>query len=134
MRLSKAKLLIGVFVFFAYLSIGVFGLLRFSHMSETPMANCPYAENSFSVCDNSLVHINNWHQFSNAIFSSLFIFSLLILGMVLYFFDKRNSFNQKQYFYKWKYYLDNKELSTPLDKIIKWLSLFENSPSFAYRA
>jgi hypothetical protein len=134
MSLPKAKLLIGVFVLLAYMSIGVFGLIRFSHMSETPMSNCPYAESSFSVCDNSLVHINNWHQFSNAIFTSLFVFSLLILGMFLYLLDQRYFLNRKQYFYKWKYYLDNKKLSTPLDKIIKWLSLLENSPSFAYRA
>jgi hypothetical protein len=134
MSLDKTKLLIVVFVLLAYISIGVFGLFEFNHMSEKPMANCPYAENGFSVCDNNLGHINNWRQFSNTTFSSLFVFSLLILGIVLYFFGKQNFLNQKQYFYRWKYYLYNKKLYTYLNKIIKWLSLFENSPSLSYKA
>lgn len=134
MTLRNIKLLIGISVFLAYIGIGVFGLLKFNHISETPMTNCPYSENGFSVCDNSLDHINDWHQFSNVTPSSLFIFSLLILGIVLYFFGKQNFLNQKQYFYKWKDYLDNKKSYTYLNKIIKWLSLLENSPAFSYKA
>jgi len=133
MNLRNTKLLIGVFVLLIYLSIGVFGLFEFSHidnMSKNPMTNCPYSENGFSVCDNSLSHINNWRQFSNVIFPLLFIFSFLILGIFLYFIGKQNFLNQKQYFYKWKYYLA-KKVYTYLNKITKWLSLLENSPSFA---
>ena len=112
----------------AYISIGIFGLFRFSHMSETPMVNCPYSQNSFSVCEDSLDHINKWLQFSNVIPSSLFVF--LFLGLILYFFNKQNFLNQRQYFCKWKYYLDNKKLLACPNRIIKWLSLLENSPSF----
>ncbi len=134
MKLHNTKLFLGLFVLFAYISIGVFGLLKFNHMSEKPMPNCPYTENGFSVCDNNLDHINNWHQFSNIIFPSLLVFLLLILGIILYFFDKRNFLNQKQYFYRWKYYLYNKKLYTYPNRIIKWLSLLENSPSLSYKA
>ena len=133
MSLYKAKSFIGIFILLVYISMGIFGLFKFNHMSEIPMTNCPYIQNSYSVCENSLDHINNWRQFSNATISSLFIFLLLILGIILYFFSKQNFFNQKPYlFYKWKLYLDNKKPSDYLNKIIKWLSLLENSPSFLY--
>ena len=109
-------------------------MFELSHATEMPMANCPYAQNSFSVCENSLDHINNWQQFSNITFPSLFTFLLLTFGLVLYFYGKQNFLNQKQYFYKWKYYLDNKKLYSYSNRIIKWLSLFENSPSLSYKA
>ncbi|MBI2627451.1 hypothetical protein HYW72_00815 [Candidatus Nomurabacteria bacterium] len=134
MNLRNAKLFLGFSILLAYISIGVFGLFKFNHMSETPMVNCPYSENGFSVCENTLEHINNWQQFSNATFSSFFIFSFLFLGIALYFFGKQNFLNQKQYFYKWKYYLDNKKLYTLPTEIIKRLSLFINSPSLSYKA
>lgn len=127
------KLFIGVFVLLAYVGIGVFGLFEFNHTPESSMANCPYSENSFSVCGNSLDHIINWQQFSNIIFPSLFTLLFLILGMVLYFFSKQKSLNQKEYFYKWKYYLNDKKYQIHSNKIIRWLSLFENSPSFLYK-
>jgi len=131
MRFLKTQFFIGAFVLLAYIGIGIFGLFQFGHMSEAPMANCPYAENGFSVCANGLDHINDWRQFSNTTFSSLLIFSLLIiLGIIIYFFGHKNFLNQKQYFYKWKYYLYNKKLHDSPNKIIEWLSLFENSPSF----
>ena len=132
MILKNSKLFIGAFVLLAYISIGIFGLFKFNHMSETPMANCPYTQNSFSLCENSLTHINDWRQFSNATFPSLLVLSLLVLGIILYFFGKQNLLNQKQYFYKWKYYLNRKKLYTYEERIIKWLSLFENSPSLSY--
>ncbi|MEK7572534.1 MAG: hypothetical protein AAB493_01620 [Patescibacteria group bacterium] len=132
MVLRNIKLVIGISVLLAYIGIGVFGLFKLNHMTEVPMTNCPYAENGFSVCKDNFDHINSWHQFSNAIFPSVLSFSLLAFGMILYFFDKQNFLNQKQYFYKWKYYLDNKKLYSFFDKIIKWLSLFENSPSFSH--
>ena len=101
-------------------------------MAEAPMINCPYAENGYSICENTLQHVDKWRQFSNVIFPSLFIFSFLILGIILYFFGKQNFLNQKRHFYKWKYYLYDKKLYTYQERIIKWLSLFENSPSFSY--
>ncbi|KKP86013.1 hypothetical protein A3B84_01555 [Candidatus Nomurabacteria bacterium RIFCSPHIGHO2_02_FULL_35_13] len=131
MKLHNTKLFFSFFILFAFISVGIFGLLQLSHMSETPMTNCPYAENGFSVCDNNFDHINDWRQFSNIIFPSLFIFSFLILGIILYFFNKQNFLNQEQYFFKYRYYLDNKKLHTFSDKITRWLSLFENSPSLS---
>ena len=132
MVLRNIKLFIGISILLAYIGIGVFGLLPFGHLASRSMANCPYAQNSSSVCDNSLDHINNWRQFSSAIFLSLLVFSLFILGIILYFFDKWNFLNQKRYFCRWKYYLDNKKLDVCQNRIIEWLSLFENSPSFLY--
>jgi hypothetical protein len=131
MKLHNAKFFLGLFILLAYISIGIFGLFEFNHPVTTPMVNCPYAQNGSSVCKNSLDHINDWRQFSNVTFSLLFIFSFLILGIILYFFDQQNFLKQKQYFYRWKYFLDNKKLSYPKE-IIKWLSLFENSPSLFY--
>jgi len=128
MNLRKTKLFLGLFILLAYISIGVLGLFGSNHMTEAPMTNCPYAENGFSVCANGLDHINDWHQFSNITFSSFFLF--IIFGIILYFFGKQEFLNQKQYFYKWKYYLDNKKLYSSPDRIIKWLSLLENSPAF----
>ena len=132
MNFPKSKLFIGIFILLAYMGIGVLGLFEFTHMTEMPMVNCPYAQHGSALCANSFNHINNWRQFSNTVFSSLFIFSLFVLGIVLYFLNKQNFLNQKQYFYKWKYYLYNKKLLVYPNKIIKWLSLFENSPSLSY--
>lgn len=134
MKARNLKLFLGFFVLLIYMSIGVFGLLKLDHTTEMPMVNCPYAQNGSALCENSFDHINNWQQFSNATFYSFLIFSLLILGIVLYFFGKQNFLKQKQYFYRWRYYLNNKVLDTYSNKIIKWLSLFENSPSLAYKA
>ncbi len=134
MYLRNRKLFIGVCILLAYISIGVFGLLKLDHKIEMPMDNCPYAQNSYAICENSLDHINNWQQFLNAISPSLFIFSILILGIVLYLVTKHNFLNQKSYFYKWKYCLYNKKLYPYSNIIIKWLAFFENSPSFFYRA
>lgn len=133
MNLHKIKLFLGSFVLLAYMGTGIFGLFQFNHMAETPMVNCPYTQNGSSICENGFNHINDWRQFSNITFSSLFIFSLLILTIILYFFSKENFLNQKQYFYKWKYYLNNKKLYACPNRIIKWLSLLENSPSLSYK-
>lgn len=132
MKLGNLKFFVGVLILLAYLGIGIFGLVKFSHMPKTSMSNCPYAENGFSVCDNGIDHINDWRQFSSVTPSSLFIFPFLIFGIVLYFFGKQNLLNQKRYFYRWKHYLDNKKLYSSQNKIIKWLSLFENSPTLSY--
>lgn len=133
MNLHKIKLFIGIFVLLAYIGIGIFGLFKLDHMTLKSMEDCPYAQNGYAICKDTLDHINGWRQFSNVIFSSLFIFSLLILGIVLYFYNQRNFLNLKQYFYRWKYCLNNKKLYNPLSKVIKWLSLFENSPSLSYK-
>ena len=131
MNLRNIKFFVGISVLLAYISIGIFGLFQFSHRSETPMINCPYTQNNFSLCENTLDHITKWQQFSNAISTSLSLFSFLILGIILYFFSRQNFLNQKQYFYKWKYYLHSKKPDNYPDRIIKWLSLLENSPSFS---
>lgn len=133
MDLKNTKLFIGIFTLLTYISIGVFGLFQFSHASDMPMDNCPYSVGSYSVCENTISHIEHWHQFSNITFTPLFIFSLLILGIVLYVFNKRSLLDKElRLFYKWKYYIDNKIPNEYLRKIIRWLSLFENSPPVSY--
>lgn len=132
MSLNKAKLFLGILILLAYVSIGVFGLLKFSHTSEMPMPNCPYSQGGFSLCENNFAHLNNWRQFSNAVLPFVLVLSLLALGVILYFYNKQNFLKQTQYLYRWKYYLYNKKLYTYPDRIIKWLSLFENSPSLLY--
>lgn len=134
MSLPKTKLFIWIFILLVYANIGIFGLFHFSHTAETPpMANCLYTQNSYSICKNILDHVSRWQEFSNITISSSFIFSFLILGIILYFYNKQNFSNQNQYFYKWKYYLNNPKPYTYQERIIKWLSLFENSPPFLYK-
>ena len=129
MGLKNTKLFIGTLILLAYISIGIFGLFQFNSMAGMPMAHCPYALDGFSVCNNSLDHIDHWKKFSNTTFTPLFIFSLLILGLILYTFIKRSLLNKELLlFYKWKYYIDSKIFYAYLEKIVKWLSLFENSP------
>ena len=128
MRVHKIKLFIGFFILLIYVSIGVFGLFKLDHTTAMHIEDCPYVQNGYAICKDVLSHINNWRQFSNATFLSLFIFSCLFLGIVLSFFGKQNFLNQKQYFYKWKYYLDNIKFYNPLYAVVRWLSLFENSP------
>ena len=133
MILPAAKLFLGFFILFALVGIGVFGLLQFNHAvhsAEAPIANCPYTGSGYSICQNTLNHINNWRQFFNVIFFAFSIFSFLILGIILYFLG-RNFLHRREYFYSWKYYLYHQKLYNSPDRIIKWLSLFENIPSFA---
>jgi len=132
MILRNTKLFIGIILVFAFLSIGVFGLFQFNHNSLMPMTDCPYLENGFSMCENIIDHINNWQQFINVVPTVLYVFSIVLLGLFLYFLDQRNFLNQKLYLYIWKYYIDNKVLYIFRHKIIQWLSLFENSPSFSF--
>lgn len=131
-KLSKSKIFLGIFILIAFMGVSVFGLFEFSHITEIPMPDCPYTQGNFSICENSLSHINNWSQFLNVIPALFFVFLFIILGIVLYFFNRQNFLNQKQYFFRWKYYLYNKKLFRYSNKIIKWLSLFENSPSLSY--
>jgi len=133
MIFKNIKLYIGIIALLAYISIGVFGLVRLTHLPETPMINCPYAENGFSVCNNGFDHINNWQEFSSITFPALFILLLMVLGLVLYFFDRQNLLNKNRYFYKWRFDFYDEKLHTLSQEIIKWLSLFENSPSLAYK-
>ncbi len=136
MNLRGAKFfikLLGFLIFFAYMSAGIFGLLQFSHTSEMPMANCPYAQGAFSLCSNNFKHIDNWQEFSNVVSSSVFAFLILTLGIIFYFLEKINFSNLARNFYKRISYLRNNNLHKYLSEIIKWLSLFENSPSPLHR-
>lgn len=129
MKFKNTKLFLGTFILLAYMGVGLFGLFQLGHTAEmSPAMDCPYSLGSFSLCDNSISHIDHWHQFSNVTLTSVFIFSVLILGVILYFLSKQDFSIQEQYFYKWKYYLHNKKLYNHRYRIIKWLSLFENSP------
>ena len=128
MILRNKKFIIGVLVLVAFVGIGVFGLLPVSHanhIGETPMVNCPYNSGSYSLCDNSFTHINNWKQFSNFIIPSLLV---LFLTFALVWYFTKNFFVQEKYFYRYKYYLNNKDFFSYREAIINWLSLFENSP------
>ncbi len=135
MNLVNKKLFIGVFILLAYIGIGVFGLFHFSNMSEMSMTNCPYSENGFAVCDNSLEHINNWQQFSNVVVPSLFIISFLLLGFALYFFYTQTVPQEELLIlnrFRSRFRFADIILKTSQRSIIRWLSLFENSPSFSY--
>ena len=130
MNSRNKKFIVGVLILIAFVGIGVFGLMPFTHANhatEAPMVNCPYGMGEFSLCDNSLIHIDNWKQFSNFILPSLLI---LLLAFALGWHFVSDFFGQEKYFYRNKYYLDNKTLYSYQQIITKWLSLFENSPSF----
>ena len=133
MSFGKNNFIIGAFVLMAFIGVGVFGLLSFGHAdngAEAPMADCPYTESGSAICENTLDHIAGWQQFSNIIYPSLFV--LLVLAGILYFIGKQNFSNQGQRFFRRKSYLHNKKLHSYQEDIIKWLALFENSPSFSY--
>jgi len=132
MKLLNAKTFFVYFLLLLYISIALFGLFQFSHAADMPMNNCPYAQNSFSVCSNNLDHINNWRQFSSITFPRILAFLLLTLGIVLYFFHQQDLSGPKRHFYKWKYSLENQKSYSYFQEIIEWLALFENSPSLSY--
>lgn len=129
MSLQNTKLFIGGILLLAYMSIGVFGLFQLNHTNEVPMNDCPYALNTYSICKDTLDHINNWRTFSNAVFPALFILSVILFTVALYFFDRNKFLKQNlRLFYQWAYDLDDKFFQIYRRKIIYWLSLFENSP------
>ena len=133
MSLQKNNLIIGAFILMAFVGVGVFGLLSFSHASpgtEAPMMNCPYTESGSAMCENTFDHIAGWQQFSNIITPALF--TLLLLAVVLYFLNRHEFLNQEHAFYVWKYSLYDKKLHSLQVNIIKWLALFINSPSLIY--
>ncbi|OHA28474.1 MAG: hypothetical protein A3C08_01760 [Candidatus Taylorbacteria bacterium RIFCSPHIGHO2_02_FULL_47_18] len=134
MNMRNAKLLIGLLVLFAYVSMGVFGLFESDHTAALPMDNCPYSSNGFSVCANGLDHINKWQQFSNTPPTKLFTFLLFAVGIVLYVLGRNNHTNRKPIFDAWRFYIKKEQSNIYLDKITHWLSLFENSPSFYRKA
>lgn len=131
MNLSGTKSFIGIFVLLAFISIGVFGLLQFTHSADMPMANCPYSPNSFSICENTLGHIGQWQNFLSVILPALFV--LLLAGAILFYFKKLPDFLDVRFcFLRRKYVRNNEKLYSPRREGIKWLSLLENSPSLAY--
>lgn len=127
MVLYNKKLFIGFLILTAFIGIGVFGLAAGSHLPGTPMPDCPYAPGGFALCADTLEHIANWQEFSNIVLPLVFV--LLILAGVAYFLNQ-NLFNPKQHFYRRKDSDAKKYFYT--GTILKWLSLFENSPSLAY--
>src|SRR3989338_7331698 len=136
MAIKNIRFFIGIALVLAYIGIGVFGLFEFSHAKEMPMVNCPYAENAFAVCSNSLDHINNWQQFSNVIVPSFFILSILLLGFAFYFFAR--TVLQKELLilnrFRSRFRLADIISKTSQHSLTRWLSLFENSPSFSFKA
>lgn len=125
--LANRKLFIGLLILTAFVGAGVFGMLSFSHAAEMPMADCPYAIDSYSVCESNLNHIAGWQEFSNVVLPLIFI--LLVLAGVSHFLG-RDLFGTKRHFYRRKDSDLKKYFHT--EAILKWLSLFENSPSLAY--
>ena len=123
---ASRKLFIGLLILTAFVGVGVFGLLNFDHLSGAPMPDCPYTQNSFSLCENSLNHIAGWQKFSSIILPLIFV--LLILAGVFYSLGQ-NLFDTVQNFYRRRDSDAKKYFYT--GTILKWLSLFENSPSFA---
>jgi hypothetical protein len=133
MSFGKNNLIIGAFVLMAFIGVGVFGLFPLGHAAhgaEAPMSDCPYTENGSSLCENTLDHIAGWQQFSNIIIPALFI--ILALAAVFYLVGSSGLLDQKQNFYRWRHYLYQERSSSYEQAIIKWLSLFENSPSLSY--
>jgi len=130
MNLQSVKLFSGILILLLYISIGVFGLFQFGHTTNIPMENCPFTEGNFSACNNTTEHINNWQQFSNVVVPAFFVFTFFIFNIALYFlYTQKISHYILSLLYKYKYSLKKKFLQTSLQKIARYLSLFENSPS-----
>jgi len=136
---SQTKKFFMLVVLIAFLSLSFLGLSTHGAMpSDTSVAqasSCPYMVGGYAVCaTNVLNHISAWQEatrgisleaFSIAALLTLFAFvSSIITGLLasvlFFFFYKR----LKSYFiYK-----------RQLVKILRWLSLFENSPSVSLNA
>lgn len=123
MAFSNTKSIIGIFVLFTFLYAGVLGLVSFSHGAGMPMANCPYTTNGYSICDSNLNHVDNWQKFLSVTLSALVVLLLAVAFFCLV--GSHNVLNTPFRFSK----LENEKLYSPRNKIIKWLSLLENSPS-----
>ncbi len=127
MQLNQRKFFLGLIVLIAYVGIGALGVVAFGHTSEAPMPNCPYAPGEFALCSDTLEHVSNWQAFSNIILPLIFI-SLVLVGFLYLLIP--NILNPESFFYRLQD--SNTQKSFYVGVILKWLSLFENSPSLAY--
>lgn len=125
MKNHIAKLFIGGFLLLIYISIATFGLYQLGHSAEMSKGECPYMQNSYALCNNSFGYINGWQQFSNVVINPIFILAILVVSSYLYII-KKLPIN----FYKRRLFVSNKKTYLYFHKIIRWLSLFENSPQF----
>lgn len=131
MNLSGTKSFISIFILLAFVGVGVFGLLQFSHSADMPMANCPYSPSGYSICENTLGHIGKWQNFLSVTLPALFVL-LLTVAILLYFRKLLDLLNSRFNFLRRKYVRNNEKLYSPQRTVIKWLSLLENSPSLVY--
>jgi hypothetical protein len=90
MKHSRSKIIVGIFVAFTYIALGVFGLGMISaHVAHggMPMNDCPYAVGQHSICPMDAVsHLEAWQNMVRTIISfTLFIIVPVIVTYVGYF-------------------------------------------------
>lgn len=130
---------IAIFVFIAFMSMFVFGITSITNMNMDQNANnnCPIALGGDSTCPPGLLettihHLSIYQSFFNIFISEnvFLLASLIIFLAFLYLFNKRLIFEFNILDFSRCLYPKKKFRSFKSRKIIKWLSLFENSPSF----
>ncbi len=130
-----------IFSLIAFLSLSLFGVFGMHTSmqgkdggciaSTVQDSNCPYQVNSLDYLN---FHLNAYHSFSSVVFGEnvlkalLFSFSLLML-VILTFLTPHILRSTEFIFSKAKYRFRNSFYSHQKQKISRWLSLFENSPT-----
>lgn len=137
-RQPKIKLLV-IITSITFISVAAFGFIFMMDMSMDKLGNndCPYTVIDGKICPTDILGIVSHHfsiytSFSNIIFSTnIFEFIMLIIvSLTLWLFKIRSLLNRESFLvYLTKYYIRAKHSLFKLEKIMKWLSLFENSPS-----
>lgn len=128
MKFSAAFLLVGI------LAVGVFGFLGMNPGMDHESGNCIASLVNVVTCpleglSNAMYHINAYASFSSAIFFS----PLVLLALTLFAFlalASPASFSLLPAQGRLTVRIRQTSLATPRNKFIRWLSLFENSPSF----
>lgn len=84
MKVSRSKIIISIFVTFAYIALSVFSLFMLAgHLSHgnMPMADCPYMVGQHSVCPMDFSsHITAWENMVRALLPTIVL--LIIISAI----------------------------------------------------
>lgn len=132
---SQTKKIFMLIVLIAFLSLSFLGLsMHETKPSSTTMAQssgCPYMVGGYSLCStNILDHISAWQGATRGILSETFSITTLLIIFAFAFSIIAGLLASILPFFFYErlkgYFIYKKQLA----KILSWLSLLENSPSF----
>jgi len=129
-----AKKITTLFFLIIFLSVIFFGLSIVTHnLDENMTKGCPFPSFKMFVCPQNIListihHLSEYNSFLNVPITYNLVF-LIIFSIAIYIFKHdRDLFLPK--FQQWVIYLHNPQvIFSDNQKILRWLSFFENSPS-----